>query len=109
MARFHGLIGFVEQSESAPGVWDTAAVTKRYYYGDIVKDHSFLVTSSNSTNDDIRVSNKLSVLSDNYMRTHLKSIRFAVMNGTPWRVTEIEVDDRRVLLTLGEVYNGVTN
>ena len=109
MARFHGIVGFIETGETAPDVWDAQKVTKRFYYGDILKRLLSLSASPDSTNDSIRISNQLSLISDAYMRQHLDIMRFVVFNGTPWRVATIELDEKRVIVTLGEVYNGITD
>ena len=106
MARFHGVIGFTEQAEVSPGVWEHSVVEKRMYYGDILRNKRVFAASSSSTNDNVQIANQLSVVSDNYMRHHLNSIRFAVVDDIPWQITNVEIDEKRIVLTLGEVYAG---
>ena len=107
MARFHGTVGFAEQTEVAPDVWESANITRRYYYGDILRSQKTFAATSSSTNDDVKVSNQISLISDSYMRSHIDAIRFVIFAGTPWKVTTVEIDDKRIIVTLGEVYNGL--
>ena len=109
MTRFHGLVGFVSQGEVSPGVWEANVVTKREYYGDMIRNSYSIVSTSDSTNDNLKLSNQLSIVADGYIMSHLSSIKFVIVNDVAWRVSSIEVDRRRVLLRLGEVYNGVTD
>ena len=109
MTRFHGLVGFVSQGEVSPGVWEANVVTKREYYGDMIRNSYSIVSTSDSTNDNLKLSNQLSIVADGYIMSHLSSIKFVVVNDVAWRVSSIEVDRRRVILRLGEVYNGVTD
>lgn len=109
MTRFHGLVGFTSQGEVSPGVWEANVITKRKYYGDMLRNGYSIVSTSNSTNDDLKLSNQLSVVADSYMMAHLPDIRFVIINDVAWRVSSIEVDRHRVVMHLGEVYNGVTD
>ena len=109
MTRFHGLVGFVSQGEVSPGVWEANVVTKREYYGDMIRNSYSIVSTSDSTNDNLKLSNQLSIVADGYIMSHLSSIKFVIVNDVAWRVSSIEVDRRRVILRLGEVYNGVTD
>ena len=109
MTRFHGLVGFVSQGEVSPGVWEANVVTKREYYGDMIRNSYSIVSTSDSTNDNLKLSNQLSIVADGYIMSHLSSIKFVVVNDVAWRISSIEVDRRRVILRLGEVYNGVTD
>lgn len=109
MARFHGTVGFVGQSEVSPGDWEANVVTKRQYYGDVLRNQYSYIASSISTNDNIRLSNRISVIADEYMLSNLYNIKFIIWNNTPWSVTEVEINRPRVCLTLGGVYNGNTD
>ena len=109
MTRFHGLVGFVSQGEVSPGVWEANVVTKREYYGNMIRNSYSIVSTSDSTNDNLKLSNQLSIVADGYIMSHLSSIKFVIVNDVAWRVSSIEVDRHRVVLRLGEVYNGVTD
>ncbi len=106
MARFSGIVGYVENAESSPGVW-TETVTERSYYGDVNRAIRRLENGS-SVNDNITVNNEISIVADPYAREHFFSIRYATWQGTKWKVTNVEVLYPRLILTLGGVYHGDT-
>lgn len=106
MARFHGSVGFVETTEVVPGVWEEVA-TERNYYGDVVRNNMRWQTGT-GINDDIQVVNKISIVADSYANEHLGCMRYLNWKGTLWKLTSIEVEYPRVLLTIGGVWNGVT-
>lgn len=107
MARFYGRIGYVGESvESAPGVWVDEMV-ERLYYGDIVRNARNLREGEN-LNFDLSVQNSISIVADAYANDHFFAIRYVEWAGTLWTVTSVEVQSPRLLLRLGEVYNGPT-
>ena len=104
MARFYGPVGFVETYEKKPGVNDYAVI-ERAYPGDVVKRHSQFL-SQETVVDNIRVSNQISIVANPYAFENFQHIRFVVWNGVPWEVTSVSVEHPRLILTLGDVYNG---
>ena len=104
MDKYYGPVGYVRTVEVSDGEWDDV-VTEKNYYGDVIK-HSFRTESTANRNDNIQVSNQISIISDNYAMQYLGYIRYVVWNNTPWKVTNVEVRYPRLLLTLGGVYNG---
>lgn len=107
MARFYGKIGYVgETVETSPGDW-SAGVTERNYYGDVVRNTRRL-GGGDKVNQDIVVTNQISVVADAYANAHYFAIRYVQWEGTFWTVTEVEVERPRLILTLGGVYNGET-
>lgn len=106
MARFYGTIGYGIPTETAPGVWEDDIV-ERNYYGDIVRNTRRL-QDGQSVNSDISVNNSISILADAYANNHFHAIRYVEWAGALWTVTEVDVQSPRLLLRLGEVYNGPT-
>jgi len=104
MAKFYGTIGFAETVETSPGVHDEQ-VTERNYYGDIIRNVRALQTTE-QVNDNITVNNTISIIADPYANDHFHSMRYATWQGTKWKVSSVEVQYPRLLLTLGGVYNG---
>lgn len=104
MARYCGKIGYAETVETAPGVY-SEHMTERTHYGDIVKNHRRL-ENGQSVNDDISLSNSISILADAYANRNFASIRYAKWMGTAWKVTGIDVQPPRLILTLGGIWNG---
>lgn len=106
MAKFYGVVGYVESTETAPGVY-TEIATARKYYGDILKNVKKYV-SSEYLNDNLMISNSISILADAYAYDHFFAIRYVNWMGANWKVTDVEVQRPRLILSLGEVYNGNT-
>lgn len=104
MAKYFGVIGFAETKETTPGVW-VEGITKREYYGDIIQNIRKLETSD-QVNDNVNVSNRISIVSDPYANQNFHAIRFAEFMGTRWKVSNVEVQYPRLILTLGGVWNG---
>lgn len=108
MNRWCGVIGFAEESkETAPSVYEEGIVERRYY-GNIIKNNRKL-ESSGGVNDNISVSNQISVIADPYAQNHFYSIRYVTFCGTKWKVSNVDVDYHRLILTLGGVWNGQTS
>lgn len=103
MAKFCGIIGFAETKETADDFWKDVIV-ERKYFGDQTRNFSQRRNSGN-VNDDIDVSNTISIIADPYANRNLHAIRYVVFMGTKWKVTGVEVQYPRLILTIGGVYN----
>lgn len=104
MAKFYGKIGYGEAVESTSGVWvDT--IVEYSYYGDVIRNTRNL-TDGEHLNKDITVGNSISIVADAYANEHFFAIRYVEWAGTLWIVSDVEVQAPRLLLRLGEVYNG---
>lgn len=104
MTKFYGSIGFADIVETTPGVWDEH-ITERYYYGDVIRNTRAL-QSGNQLNDNITVNNTISIVADPYANDHFHSMRYATWQNTKWKISSVEVQFPRLLLTLGGVWNG---
>lgn len=104
MAKFYGAIGFGVQIQTSPGVWQEQ-IEQRNYYGELLRNTRRLQSTSN-LNDDLNVSNEISVLADPYIQHNFHSIRFVTFAGAKWKVTSVDVQYPRLILTLGGVWNG---
>lgn len=105
MAKFYGEIGYVETIETEPGVW-VENIIKRNYYGDLIRNTRSLVSSGN-VNDNINISNEISILADPYANEHFHSMRYVELMGAKWKITNVEVKYPRLILTIGGLYNNV--
>lgn len=106
MAKFYGVIGYAETAETSPGVWSEVPVEKNYY-GDVIRDTRRWQASEN-LNDNLVVSNKISVVADAYAYQNFHAMRYIKWMGAFWKISEIDVQRPRLILTLGGVYNGPT-
>lgn len=105
MAKFYGIIGFETTTETSPGIWEES-FTELNYYGDILKNYRQLDNGIN-VNDDLTISNRISIVADPYATKNFHSIRYAVFMGTKWKVTSVEVQYPRLILSLGGEYNDI--
>lgn len=104
MAKFYGKIGYANTVETKPGVYEEQIV-ERSYYGDLIRN-SRRLQSADQVNDDINISNEISIVADPYATNNFHTMRYAVFMGTKWKISNIEVSYPRLILTLGGVYNG---
>lgn len=104
MDKFYGVVGYVETVETSPGVW-TEQVTERNYYGDIIRN-TYQSESSGGVNDNLNISNNISILADLYANEHFRHIRYVEFMGAKWKVSKVDVKHPRLILILGGVYNG---
>lgn len=104
MAKFYGVIGYVATTETEPGIWEEQ-LTERSYYGELVRNISKFQTSG-GVNDDVNVSNEISIVADPYAIQNFQSMRYVTFMGTKWKINSIEVKYPRLVLSIGGVYNG---
>lgn len=104
MAKWYGAIGYAETIEKSPGVYKED-ITERKYYGELNRNTRRL-ESSDGTNDNINIANEISILADPFANENFHSMRYAEFMGTKWKITSVQVQYPRLILTLGGVYNG---
>lgn len=104
MAKFFGNIGFATYVESAPGVV-SEKIEVRAYYGDLIRNTRRL-QSADQVNDNINVANEISIVADPYANEHFYAMRYVEFMGAKWKVSNVEVQYPRLILTLGGLYNG---
>ncbi len=103
MAKFYGVIGYAETKETAPGVW-REAITERSYYGDVIRN-TRRWEGSEHLNDDLNINNLISIVADAYANENFFAIRYITWMGSKWKVTNVEVQRPRLILTIGGLYN----
>lgn len=106
MARFYGAIGYVldENPDDHPDVTVEKPV-ERFYKGELVKN-SRRLDGGDQINDVITISNQISIVADPYALSHIFAMRYVKWMGTAWKVTTVDVETPRLILTLGGVYHG---
>lgn len=104
MAKFYGAVGFAESEETKPGVW-VDKITERNYYGDLIKNIRRL-HNSGEVNDDIDVANQISIVADPFAYSNFHSMRYVEFMGARWKITSVDVQHPRLILTIGGLYNG---
>lgn len=104
MAKFYGIIGFAVLTETKPGVWKDQLV-RREYFGDLTRNNRRL-QEANQLNDNINISNEISIIADPFARENFHTMRYVEFMGTKWKVSNVDVQYPRLILTVGGVYNG---
>lgn len=103
MAKFYGKIGYIKTVEIEPGVWQEQSI-ERDYYGDIIRNVS-KYQMSDKVNDDINLSNTFSIISDPFASENFQHMQYIVYMGTKWKISNVEVQYPRLLISTGGVYN----
>ena len=104
MAKFYGKIGFAKPTETNLGVWEDVIV-ERSYSGDLGRN-TFRLQSSENLNDNINISNEISIIADPYANENFHSMRYVEFMGARWKINNVEVKYPRLILSVGGVYNG---
>lgn len=102
--RFYGTIGFSYEEETAPGIWRQISQDHQAY-GDVLANTRRWQTDSD-VNDDLNVTNRISVLANRFMFEHVGAMKYVLWNGTKWKIVSAELSRPRIIITLGGVYNG---
>lgn len=103
MAKFCGQIGFIKTVETEPGIWEESLVEEKKYYGDITRN-IFKYQNNGQVNDNINISNTISIISDPYANNNLQYMKYVVFNGAKWKILNIDIQPPRLILTLGDLY-----
>lgn len=107
MNKYYGTIGYAETIEedpiNEPGIY-IERYTERQYYGDIL-GISLLNQKSEGVNDDVVLSNRVSIISDDYAIKHVACMRYIVINGVKWKISSVEEKYPRLNISTGGLYN----
>ena len=104
MAKFYGKIGYAETKETALDIWQEV-ITERAYSGDVLRN-TRRWEGGEGLNDNFNINNLISIVADAYANQNFHSIRYIEWMGSKWKVTNVEVQRPRLILTIGGVYNG---
>lgn len=104
MAKFYGAIGYAVTEETKPGVWEEK-ITERMYYGDLSRNTRRLQPTER-LNDNINIANEISIVADPFANENFHSMRYVEFMGAKWKITNVEVQYPRLILSVGGVYNG---
>lgn len=100
--RYYGKIGYFDTVETKPGLFEQKLIF-RTYKGDVLRNTKR--NQLNSVNDDITISNSISIVADPYARDHFFQIKCVEWQGALWEVTSVDVQFPRLILELGGVYH----
>ena len=105
MAKWHGVVGYIKPVEVSPGVYGEEK-TERNYYGDITRNTRRWSTMSEGTNDNLTLSNQIRIVADSFATENSGYMKYVEMMGAKWKITDIEIQYPRLVLTIGGLYNG---
>ena len=104
MAKYYGIIGFAVFKETKPGVYQDE-IAERDYCGDFLRNIKNYQNSGNA-NDNLTISSQISIIADEYAYSYYSNIRYITINGTKWKVTSIDIQFPRFIISVGGLYNG---
>lgn len=110
MAKFYGKIGFVKTYETKidgepSGDFKTEEI-ERYYRGDILQDNRRWNDSTEKVNEDITINNRFSIFADSFLSENVAYLKYIHYFGSKWKISSIEIQYPRLILTTGGIYNG---
>lgn len=103
--KYYGAVGYSITAETVPGKWEEKTI-ERNYYGDILKSGKRWEPASDQQNDNLRITDQFSIIADPFALHHFHQIRYITHVGIKWKVTEVSIGGRRLILSVGDVYNG---
>jgi hypothetical protein len=107
MARFYGFVGFIRTDEldpvNHPGIY-SEIIDERPYYGDVFQNSRRW--EQGEINETLVVNNRVSIVADDYLNNNIGAMRYVKMNGERWKITNVEIQRPRLILTIGGIYNG---
>lgn len=104
MAKWYGKIGYADMKEIEPGIY-VESITERSYFGDTIRN-TRLLQNSGGINDDVNVANQISIVADPYAIQNFHTMRYVEFMGAKWKITNVEVQHPRLILTVGGLYHG---
>lgn len=104
MAKYYGVIGYAATVQTEPGIYEEQIIETEYV-GEVLRNTRRLREGS-KINDDITISNQISIIADPYASNNFHAMRYVTFMGAKWKVSDVEVQYPRLILTLGGLYNG---
>lgn len=102
--KFADMIGYAITKKVSPSKW-VEVIEERKYFGDI-KSFSRRANQKDSTNDDLTLNIRISIIADPFIKQNINTIRYIKYNGSRWKIDSIDVAYPRLILNIGGLYNG---
>ena len=104
MAKWFGKIGYSTTEEVEPGIYESI-IKELPYRGDVMSSR-WKRQNSGEINDDISLANVISIVADRFAYQNCTKMVYIEYLGALWKISDIEVQSPRLLITIGGVYNG---
>ena len=101
--KFYGAIGYAISEETAPGVWEEV-IHEHFYYGDVIRNTRKL-QGTGKVNSDINISNEISIVADPFAMDTMYAMRYVTFMGAKWKISSVDVQYPRLILSIGDLYN----
>lgn len=107
MPRFAGNVGFATIEETRPSIYEEV-YKERFYKGDLLR-RSHQWSASEHLNDDIQITNEISIIADSFAIMNLGVMRYVHWLNQYFEINSasLDTDRHRITLSLGGVFNGV--
>jgi len=114
--RYCATLGFrfthekLDEEGNPTSIW-VEEIKPRTYKADVISTgYRNQQSATDSTVDDYKISNKISVIAcDAFTISHLNSIIYCEYLGIKWKVTSVDIQRPRLILTLGGEYHETEN
>lgn len=105
MAKFYGKIGFEMTGEVKPGIYKEF-YKERDYKGDVLNSKRSW-DPSDSLNDNLNITNDISIISDSFAEIHFGVMRYVRWMSQVFEITSasIDVERHRITISLGGTFN----
>lgn len=103
MAKYFGKIGIGQTKDVGHSVYDMV-IEERDVYGDFLQTPKSQVTAA-GINDDISISNRISIYQNSFVMNNIHEIKYITYAGAKWKVSTVELNYPRIILTTGGLYN----
>ena len=104
MAKFCGKVGYGMTVDKGYGV-NEVETYERKCYGEFVRNTSAKQIDSGNLNDNIRITNEISIIADPFAVENFSNIKYLTFGNVKWKVTSVELVYPRLILTTGGEYN----
>lgn len=112
MAKFSGLVGYGTHVEIKPGVWENQEKTQMMK-GDFLRQNASVAASNRTSsmntgkvNADVTLNHRVSLIGDAYSFDNYYNMKWIMIDGRKWGISDIEVQRPRLIVSLGGVWNG---
>lgn len=106
--KVRGKVGFFTGDvETSPDIWTNVIVEKGYDL-DVLRNNRRFKESDNNQNDELRVENRVSIISDLFALNNYDSIKYVEIHGRKIKANTVELGYPRIYIELGGSYNGPT-
>lgn len=101
--KVKGSIGFKYTEDNGHGVWKKVETVKEYFM-DINRVSWYNRQSQQTVNGTFTINNTVSILLNPFLLDHYTQIVWVEFNGCKWSVSSVDLEERRITLSIGERY-----